>query len=475
MRSNRSATSSLRCTSRSTRRRTRFRPTSSASARGGPDVASITTWTGLEPRVQTEQVEIALRARIWDPLWLIERQWQAGELRANDFGTPVMASIEADSARLTRYLPGALRNDATDRARARDYDSMKRPLEALVERERLHEALTAPDRPYDHPRTNLRVAAEAGLHFARLLADNGVGQYRDSYLREFPLRAPTAREIPQLDAAARRWLSVVAERVIDGARLHASLAASYDAATGRMNGLPAAPAIGSTHAPAVLRAAEAWMKWHGELFDELAPAEQPPWNPERMEYEFAVAAPPLAAGHGEVVLEAPEYADGRLDWHAFDLKAGRVLGAVAAATTNPALVRSVALASPIRYPGMPSSGWFEMEDGRMNFGAVTAAPEDLARILVMDFSLEYGDEWFVTPFELDVGSVCRIRTFTVTDTFGVAQAIEHYADVDAQPSGWSLFSLAPTDDTGTTEQKKIFLLAPTLTGVIESRPAEDVL
>lgn len=438
-------------------------------------MASITTWTRLEPRARTEQMESALQARVWDPLWLIARQWQVGELSADDVGTPVIARIEADCAQLTRYLPGALRNDASDRSLARNYDSRTRPLETLVERERLHETLDAPDRPYHHARTNLRLAAEAGSHFARLLADHGVAQYRADYLRTFPLRAPTTTEIPQLDTVTRRWLSVMAERVIDGARLHASLISSYDKIAEKLTGLPATPGIDAAYAASVIRAAEAWMKWYDRLLEELAPGEQPPWNSERMEYEFAVAAPPLASGEGEIVLEAPEYTEGRLDWHAFDLKAGRSLGAVTLAGTNPAVVKSAALPSPVRYPGMPSSGWFEMEDGRMNLGAIDAAPEDLARILVADFALDYGDEWFVVPFELKVGSLCRIRSFTVTDTFGVVKRIEHYADVDTRSSDWSLFSLAPADDSATREQKKVLLLAPTLNDVLESRPVEDVL
>lgn len=435
-------------------------------------MASITTWTRLEPRARTEQMDTALQARVWDPLWLLARQWQVGELTAEDSGTPVVARIEADCARVTRYLPAALRGDATDRSRARAYDTRHRPLETLVERERLHEQPSTGDRPYDHPRTNLRAAAEAGLHFARLLAASNLSQYRAAYLATFALRGATAAESDQLDADTRRWLAVMAGRVIDGTKLHASLAPLYNASTGTMSGLPATPSIAATDVPAVTLVAVGWMKWYGELFDELPAGEQPPWNSERMEYEFAVATPPLAAAEPEVVLAASEYVEGRLDWHAFELRAGAALGA----TGTPAVVKSAAIPVPVRYPGMPSSGWFEMEDGRVNLGAVDAAPEDLARILVSDFALSFADDWFLMPFELEVGSVCRIRRLAVTDTFGIVTPIPHYADVDRQPSGWSFFSHAPTGGAATTAAaKKVFMLAPTLNGVVESRPVEEVV
>jgi hypothetical protein len=254
----------------------------------------------------------------------------------------------------------------------------------------------------------------------------------------------------------------------------------YNASTEKLSALPAQPAIGSTHHAAVIAAGETWLRWYASIFDELTPGEQPPWNAERMEYEFVVAAPPLATGEGEVVLEAPEYVEGRLDWHAFDVRHGAALGATATAAgvvpRNPSLVKAAAIPTPVRYAGMPSSGWFEMEDARVNFGAVDAAAEDIARMLVTDFALAYSDDWFLMPLELEVGSVCRIRALTITDTFGVTTSIPHYAAVDTQPSGWSIFSNAPADTAATDwTRKNIFFLPPTLNGAIESRPVEEVL
>ena len=60
--------------------------------------------------------ETSLQARIYDPLWLLARQWQFGEFQGEDNGSPVMARWRAESARLTRYHAGADRTKARVKA-----------------------------------------------------------------------------------------------------------------------------------------------------------------------------------------------------------------------------------------------------------------------------------------------------------------------------------------------------------------------
>src|SRR5260221_2098336 len=109
---------------------------------------SITSWTRIEPRTRDPQdMSLGLQARVHDPLWMLARQWQLGEFQAEDAGSAVVASVTAAAAPLTRYQPAG--------APARGYD--RTPLEAFVERERVH--LGAGAAP--------RLAAETGLHFLR--------------------------------------------------------------------------------------------------------------------------------------------------------------------------------------------------------------------------------------------------------------------------------------------------------------------
>jgi hypothetical protein len=39
---------------------------------------------------------------------------------------------------------------------------------------------------------------------------------------------------------------------------------------------------------------------------------------------------------------------------------------------------------------MPAARFWEFEDARVDFGAVDAAPQDLARMLLVEFAITYG-------------------------------------------------------------------------------------
>ena len=51
-------------------------------------MGSITSWIRLEPRRRDDMSE-AVHARVYDPLWMLARQWQTGEFQGEDTGTPV--------------------------------------------------------------------------------------------------------------------------------------------------------------------------------------------------------------------------------------------------------------------------------------------------------------------------------------------------------------------------------------------------
>src|SRR3712207_7419635 len=50
--------------------------------------------------------EPGLEARVHDPLWLLARQWQLGELLAEDGGTPVIARVSLQEGHISRYRAG---------------------------------------------------------------------------------------------------------------------------------------------------------------------------------------------------------------------------------------------------------------------------------------------------------------------------------------------------------------------------------
>ena len=86
-----------------------------------------TTWHRLEPRVRGQDPAAGLRAAVHDPLWLLGRQWQVGELLGEDAAFPVSVLVETVEQPLTRWRAAA--------GEPVDYDPSAVPLEVMVERE----------------------------------------------------------------------------------------------------------------------------------------------------------------------------------------------------------------------------------------------------------------------------------------------------------------------------------------------------
>ena len=175
-------------------------------------MASVTTWTRLEPRPRSPDMRSSLEARVHDPLWLLARQWQVGEFLGEDAGSPVSVRLRGESGAISTFAAGGV---------TRAYDGTV-PLEVAVERE--------PGGGDD----DLRLRAEGGSQFLRQLAAAGMGKHRAAYLAAFRLDPPSAAEAKAMDSSSRRYLGAMAGRVPDADKLWAAFAG---------DALPAAPAI----------------------------------------------------------------------------------------------------------------------------------------------------------------------------------------------------------------------------------------
>ena len=408
-------------------------------------MSSITTWSRLEPNVRGASQQETLKAKIYDPLWLLARQWQLGELQGDDNGTPVSARLRAECAELTRYLP---KNSA---AKPVKFDPKKVPLETFVEREVVH--------PQPGTLVRLRVIVEAGQHFLRLMARAPYGtKYHQGFLAAFPLPTRSEALAANVDTEVQRFLAVMSGRVPDGVTLYGKL---------KNTPLPTTPVIDPPDAGAFATTKDVFIRWYEALFSEPT-GQAEAWSPQRMEYAFSVEAPTSPPR----VLTS-NYYDGELDWYDFNVKMGETLGANEdrASGVNPLPITRTTIPAPATYRGMPASRWWEFEDASVDFGAVEADPDDLARMLLVDFAITYGNDWFVIPVDVSVGSICRIHSLVITDTFGVRTLIPSI-DRSTHPasSHWRMFKNSGNADTPTN-----LFLAPTLKRTMESQPLDDVL
>jgi hypothetical protein len=406
----------------------------------------------------------SLQARIYDPLWMLTRQWQFGEFQGEDNGSPVLASWRGESAPLTRYHSGAVVPHTT--VEASRYDSRRIPLETLVEREAVRPALNR-----SHLPEKLSLAAEAGQHFLRLLDSQPLSTesrnlYRAAFLREYSFQALTSAQRELLDGDSIAFFDLMAGRVPDGRRLYAGLGST----PGGEIVISPALNIAETDTAEVEKAARLWMRWFENLFSE---PEMPnsSWSSERMEYSFSVGT---SFSDGERVFTAQEYFEGHLDWYSFDANPEVKLGAAADRAFQK--VARTAIPAPASFHGMPARRFWEFEDAQVNFGSLDAGPTDMLRLLLVEFALAYGNDWFVIPVELEIGCAYRTNSLIVTDSFGVQTALKSSAELAEPFSSWRMFRHSTWRGSGPDRPAaNMFFLPPSLVKSVESRPIEEVL
>ena len=395
---------------------------------------AVNTWSRLESLPLSADLQPALSAAVADPLWLLCRQWQFLEFAGEDAGTPIDVRIEGEQAVLSRYRPGA----AGGPAPGRDYDGDALALEVAVESE--------PARAQ-----HARLAVEAGVHLQWMLNN---GRLNDLFAAAYPLE-PVPGPGAEVDQFGTEWQAVASLRGLDARRLLAAVAPLRDP-TGRLTALPADPVVPAELQAKTLDVLRRWIDWYAGAFVDPATAEA--WNPSRLEYAFAVSAQTAA---GELVLTADEYADGTLDWYSMTPATGS-LGAASAPRPPSSLSLRPLLPAPVEYSGKPADRFWEFEDATVHFGAIDAGPTDLARVLLVEFGLVYGNDWYVAPVRLPVGSLFRITSCTVRDTFGVISSLTRSQNTTGPR--WAVFDLAGDQ----------LFLPPTLAQNLGGEPVEQV-
>jgi hypothetical protein len=418
--------------------------------------ASVTMWNRLEGRPRTPSFDRALRAEVRDALWMITKQWQMGEIRGSDAGSPVFAKIHIDTTRLTKYKPDA---EATQLF---EYDV---PLEAKVER-----------RPLPFIEGGRAILFDLRLLMGRYWLNLISGMpYAEAFITApaYAIPAPDPTKSADADrcASPEVWqlFSALAGRAMDGGALYLYLKA--DPAHHAYDGI----AIAAADQAAIDDCAARFLAWFDRQFYQPPPTGDDAWVPTNLEYQFAASAPITG---GEKVYIADEYYQGRLDWYSLDVDGSQAsLGAVPGSDVTslpPTIVQSM-IPKPVTFSGMPNTRWWSFEDKKTNFGDIDASTTDLSKLLFIEFALVYANDWFVIPYTLPSGAIATIRGFAVTNVFGERLWISA-ADQgpDASWQRWSMFTINVRNKQGAPADTSLLLL-PTVPKIHESPVTEEIL
>lgn len=336
-------------------------------------------WQRLEPRPRTNSVQEGLAAKIRDPLWMLGRQWQVGEFRGEDCGTPCRAEVEIASGRPSR-ISG---------------DGWQATVEEVGDVERGSTRAWLP--------AETRLSRELGDVFLDMLEDIGALDELSTLFDELELRPADGLG---LDGIAL-W-----QRAGSLGRICAELFPE-----------PRSNAVGA--------AFDEFAAWASATFGSTPRETSGPWRPPYLDHRAKLDTL-LPDGTNAQVTVRPD-SDAHVDWHAMELERRGDLERSARIDSD----EFVRPPTRISFPGMPHRRWWRFEEGQVCLPKLTPDKRDLATLLLLDFALVAGDDWFVVPVRIPRDRFAHVSSSRITDTFG-----ETFTSNSAnQDRRWQLFSL----------------------------------
>ena len=409
----------------------------------GAIVLPVGSYTKIETRTRrTDSYSEAMSFEIYDPLWMLGRQWQFGRFQGNNCGSTVQTTILAKKQKISGFMD--------KNGKALPASSQDHPMEYDVER-----------RPHtiDAP-----VRIESALHFLGMKAVSGhkdavLGALRntcklDPFIQDCsnePLEEIKTRANTKMDKMFRLY----GKRCFDGYKLY------------QLKSLPAECPI--TNPAAVLQEYKDWFKKKYSLMDQDADVF---WNEKKLGYELT-----LTADNRKYVAE--DYHTGRLSWYSFDC---------ADSVTRPGgeEVTLKALPSPAVFPAAPNRRLWEFENRTVQFNDYRNDDVSaLASSVIMQYTMMYSNDWMIVPLETEVGTVLSVDKITVKDSFGIDYNLaESFETTDRKDPDvgfmdrWALFANTYSNAyqrTGFNFKSAPGLLCPpTLQRVEQGAPVEEV-
>jgi hypothetical protein len=426
---------------------------------------TITAYNRLEATPRDSDFDRSLQAEIRDALWMLTRQWQIGEFQGEDAASPVSALILGEHTPIDRVGLGA--------SPVQPYDDSL-PLEAAVEAEQL--------------RDNLFLAVQIARYFLKLMQGKS---FSTTYITLL-IQGYLLNYVPDAnDTDGRQLNDAVKTKLFDGCALLRNVTTTQGAGTVFSawlisKGVPQPDqdlfnGIGIDLAN--------WFKRNYSQGGALAPAAVPTaapvpgspasslskaWEPAKLEYQFDLACSPPAAGVAQKVLSADQFDGLGLDWYSFDINTNGLLPLPQAPVGSSVVENLVSfIPAPVSFKGMPNPRFWMMEDNQTDFGKIDSSPTGLLHLLLAEFGLIYGNDWFMLPYPLAVNNICEIKGLLITDVFG-----EHIL-IDAAGSGtdsnwqrWAMFH--QTDTNPQAPVNKLFYLAPATGQMPDNDPLEQV-
>ncbi len=389
----------------------------------------------LEGRSRDANNQAGLEMRVADPLWMLGRQWQFGEFNAEDNGSPISTRANFRKEKTNSYtFPG--------------FETSKElngvPLEAKVEAIQVE--------PKD-----LKNKVRIGQKFEDLIRNLFPVDQAEVLVEQLKTAYPLAVD-GQLDQKSLRYFNLMSGHVIGGGGLWDAIE-NNTLLTGDFSVLE--PIL------------ERFKNWYSDLF--VSSDEFLSWQPKNLSHKFSVSK------QDEIILNAPDYQKGHLDWYSFD---------DATININPLEETNYTeMYMPVRvsFAAMPDRRLFSFEDSILDLDVMDSDTSDLVRTMISDFSLSSDNDWFTIPLEMELGELCWVNHIEVKDVFGITTRIENNESTTALSNNalevWDAYKIRPSDALINREpeqslfklEEHFLYIPPVTTFKQESQPLEEIL
>jgi len=419
------------------------------------------THVRLEGRPRTHDFDRALKAEIRDPLWMLTKQWQMGEFKGDDAGSPVSSKVYVEKTMLNKYQPAT--------HAAEPFDD-KLPLEAKVEQRKI---------PFnaDEVELSLDIRLMMGRHWIKQIDKAELFALKKKYLElpEFRIHDPDVENPDDVyycssNRSLRKYKANTG-RNLDGKKLY------DDMLENNTRHIDLVGITNTTIRNILIKLTGDFIKWFDGLFLQPATdAKNDAWLPSNLEYQFSCSAP---AGDREKIFSAKEYYHGHLDWYNFSIDPAReTIGDVNAPAAlpedfNAPIIRSF-IPTEVQFDGMPNNRWWTFEDGKTNFGDINPDTTDLNKLLLMEFGLVYAKDWYLLPLTMPAGSIANIRGMSVKNVFGENFWIAPTgAGSDDAMNRWTMYSMDIAGNDRVAADLSL-MIVPSVPKIQEGKPIEEI-
>jgi hypothetical protein len=437
--------------------------------------------TRIEPRARKADIAQALSFEVFDPLWLLTRQWQYGRFKGNDCGSPITTKVKVSKRRLDTTYPNCNKMKFEVK---KDY-STDTPMEYEVEKQNRN--IT----PF--------IRLESAIHFKKMIeialekekdkkekCENTVQALMKAFVLDpfIPFVNEKDKTVETLKTEQnenlKRLYITYGKRMFDGYKLFADKDSSSKIKT-----------ISKELKFTMLRTLFAeYKKWFIHKYLPITDNKMNCWNEEELGYDVAM-------GEDKNIYEAEDYHTGKLSWFSFDAKKE------IKDSSNKEKKFLSYIPVQADFPGAPKQFLWEFEDANVQLGQIENDDFSLlANAVVMQYTTMYGNDWMVTPLETETGTILDVEGIVITDTFGERVFINTSAEetdketfiaackaqgkkdkeaekaynAQAFTDRWSLFgtTLAHAYEENNFTTQKGLLFPPTLPRCEEGDPIEEV-